>query len=41
MDRAADARPYLARAASLLGADAQLLDQEPDRIARLRRLGLG
>jgi tetratricopeptide (TPR) repeat protein len=41
MDRAEEARPYLARAATLLGADARLSKQEPDRIARLRRLGLG
>ncbi len=34
-----EARPYLARAAELLGADAWLAEHEPDRIARLRRLG--
>jgi tetratricopeptide (TPR) repeat protein len=41
VDRAEEARPHLARAAALLGADARLAEQEPDRIARLRRLGLG
>jgi tetratricopeptide (TPR) repeat protein len=41
MDRAEEARPYLARAAALLGSDARLAEHEPDRIARLRRLGTG
>ena len=41
LDRAEEARPYLARAAELLGADAWLAEHEPDRIARLRRLGGG
>jgi len=41
LDRAAEARPHLARAAELLGADAWLAEQEPDRIARLTRLGGG
>lgn len=39
LGRAEEARPYLARAAELLGADAWLVEHEPDRIARLRRLG--
>jgi tetratricopeptide (TPR) repeat protein len=34
-------RPHFARAADLLGEDAWLADHEPDRIARLRRLGAG
>ena len=38
LDREEEARPYLARAAELLGADAWLAEHEPDRIARLRRL---
>lgn len=41
LGRAGDARPYLARAAELLGADDWLVEHEPDRIARLRRLGNG
>jgi tetratricopeptide (TPR) repeat protein len=41
LGRAEEARPYLARAGELLGADAWLADHEPDRIARLRRLGRG
>jgi tetratricopeptide (TPR) repeat protein len=41
LGRAEEARPYLARAAGLLGADAWLAEHEPDRIARLRRLGEG
>jgi tetratricopeptide (TPR) repeat protein len=41
LGRSAEARPYLARAAGLLGADPWLADHEPDRIARLRRLGGG
>jgi hypothetical protein len=41
LGREEEARPYLARAAELLGADAWLADHEPDRIARLRRLGRG
>jgi tetratricopeptide (TPR) repeat protein len=36
-----EARPYLARAAELLGADPWLVEHEPVRIARLRRLGEG
>ncbi len=39
LDRADEARPYFARAAELLGADAHLAEQEPDRLERLRRLG--
>ena len=39
LGRDEEARPYLARAAVLLGADAWLAEHEPDRIARLRRLG--
>ena len=39
LGRADEARPYLARAAELLGADPWLAEQEPDRIARLRNLG--
>ncbi|MDR3545338.1 MAG: hypothetical protein P4L30_06175 [Candidatus Limnocylindrales bacterium] len=38
LGREEEARPYLARAAELLGADAWLAEHEPDRIARLRRL---
>ncbi len=41
LGREAEARPYLARAATLLGADTWLAEHEPDRIARLRRLGQG
>ena len=41
MGRGDEARPHLARAAALLGADAWLAKHEPDRIARLRRLGEG
>jgi tetratricopeptide (TPR) repeat protein len=41
MDRGEEARPYLARAGALLGADAWLAEHEPDRIARLQRLGEG
>ena len=39
LDRADEAGPYFARAAELLGADAHLVEHEPDRIERLRRLG--
>jgi tetratricopeptide (TPR) repeat protein len=41
LGRAEEARPHLARAAELLGADTWLAEHEPDRIARLRRLGRG
>ena len=41
MGRDEDARPYLARAAALMSADAWLSEHEPERIARLRRLGEG
>jgi len=41
LGREEEARPYLARAAELLGVDAWLAEHEPDRIARLRRLGRG
>ena len=41
LGRAAEAQPFFARAAVLLGADAWLAEHEPDRIARLRRLGEG
>jgi tetratricopeptide (TPR) repeat protein len=41
MGRGEEARPAFARAAALLGADAWLAEHEPDRIARLRRLGRG
>ena len=41
LGRSEEARPYFARAAGLLGADAWLAEHEPDRIARLRRLGGG
>ncbi len=41
LGRAGEARPYLARAAELLGADAWLAEHEPDRIARLKDLGGG
>ena len=41
LGREDEARPYFARAAALLGADARLAEHEPDRIARLRRLGAG
>ena len=41
MGREEEARPHFARAAELLGADAWLAAHEPDRIARLRRLGEG
>ena len=40
LGRAEDARPHFARAAELLGADAGLARHEPERIERLRRLGL-
>jgi len=41
LGREAEARPYLARAAASLGADAWLAEHEPDRIARLRALAKG
>jgi tetratricopeptide (TPR) repeat protein len=41
LGREDEARPYFARAAELLGADASLAEHEPDRIERLRRLGAG
>jgi len=41
LGRSQEARPYLARAAELLRADAWLAEHEPDRIARLERLGRG
>ena len=41
LGRGDEARPYLARAAELLGADPWLAAQEPDRISRLRKLGEG
>jgi tetratricopeptide (TPR) repeat protein len=41
LGREQEARPYLARAAVMLGADAWLAEHEPDRIDRLRRLGQG
>jgi tetratricopeptide (TPR) repeat protein len=41
LGREAEARPFFARAAALLGTDALLAEHEPDRIARLRRLGEG
>ena len=41
LGREEEARPNFARAAALLGADARLVANEPDRIARLRRLGAG
>jgi tetratricopeptide (TPR) repeat protein len=39
LGRESEARPHFVRAADLLGADASLAEHEPDRIARLRRLG--
>jgi tetratricopeptide (TPR) repeat protein len=41
LGRVEEARPYLARAAELLSADAWLAEHEPDRIARLTNLGAG
>jgi tetratricopeptide (TPR) repeat protein len=41
LGRAEEARPHLRRAAELLGADAWLVEHEPERIARLRELGGG
>jgi tetratricopeptide (TPR) repeat protein len=41
LGREDEARPHFARAADLLGADPWLTAHEPDRIARLRRLGEG
>ena len=41
MGREADATPYFARAATALAPDTWLAKHEPDRIARLRRLGGG
>ena len=41
LGRGDEARPHFARAAELLGEDASLVEHEPDRIARLRRLGAG
>jgi len=41
LGREEEARPAFARAAATLGADASLAAHEPDRIARLRRLGGG
>jgi tetratricopeptide (TPR) repeat protein len=36
-----EAQPHFARAAELLGEDAWLVEHEPDRLARLKRLGAG
>ena len=41
LGREEEARPHFARAADLFGADPWLVEHEPDRIARLRRLGVG
>jgi len=41
MGRGEEARPYFARAAATLDADPSMAEHEPDRIARLRRLGQG
>ncbi len=41
MGRGEEAWPHFARAAELLGADAWLAANEPERIARLERLGKG
>ena len=41
MRRGEEARPYFARAAATLDADPSMAEHEPDRIARLRRLGRG
>jgi tetratricopeptide (TPR) repeat protein len=41
LGRTEEARPYLGRAAELLGADAWLVEHEPERIARLRQLSGG
>ena len=41
MGRGEEARPYFARAAATLDADPSMAEHEPDRIARLRRLGRG
>jgi tetratricopeptide (TPR) repeat protein len=41
MGREEEARPHLVRAAAMLGRDTWLAEHEPDRIARLRRLGRG
>jgi len=41
LGRADEARPYLAQAAALLSVDPWLAEHEPDRIARLHRLGQG
>lgn len=38
-DRAAEARPHFARAHELLSKDVGLMEREPERIARLARLG--
>jgi tetratricopeptide (TPR) repeat protein len=40
LGRPEEARPHFAQAAELLGADAWLAEHEPDRIARLRQLGV-
>ena len=41
LGREAEARPWFARAAELLGGDQFLAEHESDRIERLRRLGTG
>lgn len=41
LGREEEARPHLARAADMLAADAWLAEHEPERIARLQRLGAG
>jgi len=41
LGREAPARPHLARAAELFGADPWLAEHEPERIARLRLLAAG
>jgi tetratricopeptide (TPR) repeat protein len=41
LGRGEEARPHFARASQLLAADGWLASHEPDRIARLERLGAG
>ena len=41
LGRPTEARPHFARAAEVLGRDARLVQDEPDRIGLLRRLGEG
>lgn len=41
LDRAVEARPYFAQAYKILSKDTFLAEEEPERIARLKKLGTG